>query len=147
MTIRGYLDDPTATIVATVTINGTAVEVAGIVERDGLFWLENVPLSPGENQVTLTLANAAGFMSTETLTLTRSAETLTVNNVTQSQPGQSLAATVSGSISAAGYSVWVNGVKATMNGDGTWSAANVPLNDGGMTTVHAVAIPDTESVF
>ena len=40
--------------------------------------------------------------------------------------------TVSGPMSdSTDYTLWVNGTKATLNGDGTWSAANVYLPAGG----------------
>ena len=36
---------------------------------------------------------------------------------------------MTGTVSASGYDVYVNGVKATVSGDPTWSAPNVPLLD------------------
>jgi hypothetical protein len=38
---------------------------------------------------------------------------------------------LTGTISDATYAVWVNGVKGTNNGDGTWGAQNVPVDNGG----------------
>jgi hypothetical protein len=38
---------------------------------------------------------------------------------------------LTGNISDATSAVWVNGVKGHNNGDGTWSANNVPVNKGG----------------
>ena len=55
-TLRGVLDDETAQITAlTVDANGVTNIVSGVVERSGTFWLEDLPLNPGTNLVTLFL--------------------------------------------------------------------------------------------
>jgi hypothetical protein len=41
---------------------------------------------------------------------------------------------LTGKISDAAYAVWVNGVKGTNNGNGTWSAGKVPTTPGGTAT-------------
>jgi len=77
-TIRGYLDDPTATIHAAITGSAGTAEADALVERDGLFWIENLPLSAGDNQVTLNARNAR-FTTTTMLTVTKSSVQITVN--------------------------------------------------------------------
>ena len=52
----GQLDDACATM----TVSGlTAEPVAGLVERNGRFWVEGLPLLPGANGLTLTATDAA----------------------------------------------------------------------------------------
>ena len=45
LTLRGLLDDPTATVSAQITDgNGVTSQADGLVERNGLLWVENLPL-------------------------------------------------------------------------------------------------------
>src|SRR6266704_70331 len=53
--------------------------------------------------------------------------------------------TVSGTISDGGHAVWVNGKKATMHDDHTWSASGVPVNQGGTATLHVRAIANSDN--
>jgi hypothetical protein len=46
---------------------------------------------------------------------------------------------LTGTISDPTYAVWVNGVKGHNNGNGTWSANNVPVNSGGTASFVATA--------
>ena len=46
--IRGGIDDETATLTARlVDANEVTNEVTGIVERNGMFWVEDLPLAAG----------------------------------------------------------------------------------------------------
>ncbi len=64
-TVRGWADDSTAIVSATITdTNGDVTTVGGVVDRTGDFWAENLPLSSGTNWLTLTVTNAAGLSST-----------------------------------------------------------------------------------
>ena len=50
---------------------------------------------------------------------------------------------VSGTISASGYKVWVNGIAVAMNGT-NWAAADVPVTPGemnGYEPTNAAAVP------
>jgi hypothetical protein len=54
--------------------------------------------------------------------------------------------TVTGTIDdSSDYTVWVNGVMATLNGDGTWTATNVFLPPGGTAVIQARAIPNSDN--
>jgi hypothetical protein len=141
-TLRGKVDDPTSSI--TVPVGTDPTVYTALVERDGLFWAENLPLHDGANDLTLTSADAAGNVATTALTVTKSDVTLTINNVPESDLWKSAIA-VNGTIDDANYTVWVNGVKATLGGDGTWSADNVPLNPEGTAIVQARAVPNTDN--
>ncbi|HEY1716920.1 MAG TPA: hypothetical protein VGH42_01345, partial [Verrucomicrobiae bacterium] len=46
---------------------------------------------------------------------------------------------VNGTVSDPSYSVWVNGVEATVDGGGNWGADNVPITDGGTACFDVVA--------
>src|SRR5208282_3191034 len=54
-------------------------------------------------------------------------------------------ATITGTIGDDSYVVTVNGVQATNDGYGGWTAYGVPINDGNMAVFNAVAsLPDSE---
>ena len=124
-TLRGRLDDPTATVAAQITDDaGNVNTVNGLVERNGLVWVEGLPLSPGTNTVNLAMTNASGYSSLTNLTVVHSDDVnLTMDNVPPEQLSTGLI-TVTGTIDSADFTVWVNGVMVTNlmdNGDGTWS--------------------------
>ncbi len=138
ITIKGQVDDPTASVnVSSVDTTGNTNIYAGRTGRDGVFWIENVPVGASSNVFALTATSAAGQSSTN-FTLTQSAISLIVN------PMQAGDTTASGTIGASGYTIWVNGIKATNNGDGTWSATIAPITVGGG-QVQVTAIPNTDN--
>jgi hypothetical protein len=144
-TLRGYVDDPTANIHATITAaDGTVTETDAEIERDGLFWVDDLPLTNGNSVVTLALTNAAGVGRSQSFTVTKSAIEFTISSMGNAEANDPVT-TVSGTIEASGYTVWVNGVKATNVSATSWTAAKVPLNVGGTKTVHAVAIPNSDN--
>jgi hypothetical protein len=142
-TLRGYIDDPTAIIHATITdANGAVTETDAEIERDGLFWVDNLPLTNGNSVVTLAIKNAAGVGRSQSFTVTKSSVQLIITSVDGiSEP----LTTVSGMIDATGYTVWVNGVKATNITSSSWTAQNVPVVAGGTATFQAVAISDSDN--
>ena len=144
-TLRGFIDDPTALVAAQiVSTNGETNVVAGLVERNGLVWVQGLPLTGGTNTLTLTMTDAAGNTATTNITVIQSAVTLTIDDLPEDQLNQP-AMTISGTMDASGYTVWVNGMQATDNGDGTWSVPNAPLNDGGTAVIQARAIPNSDN--
>jgi hypothetical protein len=141
-TLRGWTEDASAVVTASITdTNGDTNTVQGLVERTGVLWVYNLPLAEGTNVLTLSVTNSAGLSSETNITLVKSDMTLTLTNINGDLwlPDVS----VSGLISDASYSVWINGVQGTNNGDGTWSADNVPVSAGGVASfdMNAVA-PD-----
>ena len=71
--VRGRLNDETATVTAQVVDAGGNTNAAeGIVERNGMFWVENLPLTNGDNIVTVTATDAAGNVTTTNLTVSES---------------------------------------------------------------------------
>ena len=136
-TIQGAVDDPTATVtLTTVDASGNTNILNGRTGRDGIFWIENVPLNPGTNYFTVTLSNPMGDTTTN-FSLIQNNGNLSVNDV---QAGQT---NVTGSVNP-GYTVWVNGVQAINNGDGTWTAPIAPIGIGGG-LVQVTAIPNTDN--
>ena len=131
-TCRGVLDDPTATVTAQITdTNGNVNAVTGLVERNGNFWLEDLPLSGGANLLTIAVTNAAGLATVTNLTLGQGALALRMNPVAQAQLWQPTL-NVTGTVSDASCPVWVNGAAGVNNGDGTWYALNVTSSPGGV---------------
>ena len=148
-TLRGLLDDPTATVTARiVSPSGTTNTVAGLVELNGLLWVENLPLAVGTNSVSLTMTDAAGNVSTTNLNVIGDPINLTINTPPLTQLFGST--TVTGTIDSSNYTVWVNGVKSTnyaANGLGgwNWSVDNVPIPAGGTAVIQALAIPNSDN--
>ncbi|MGH7951300.1 MAG: hypothetical protein ACREFE_05200 [Limisphaerales bacterium] len=127
-TCRGWISDPTATVsTSLVFTNGDTNYFAGglytniysgEVERNGNFWLENLPITAGTNAFTIAVRDVVGNTSVTNINVAQSALTLTINPVSDTsqlwQPTVNLTGTISGST----YAVWVNGVKGHNNGDG-----------------------------
>ncbi len=131
-TLDGQLDDATETVSASITdTNGDTNVVSGLVERNGKFWVQNLPLNSGTNNLTLTVADAAGNITVTNISVVQSTFVLTMNPVSPDSDLWKSKVNLSGTISDATYAVWANGVKGTNNGDGTWSANNVPTTPGG----------------
>jgi hypothetical protein len=144
-TLRGFLDDFTAALTASIIDSSNNTNTGNaIVERDGNFWVENLPLGTGTNLVALTAMDAWGNVSTTNITVVKSDVSITIDPVPTEQLNEHFV-TVTGSISTSGYSIWVNGVKSTNNGDGTWTAQRVPLPAGGTAVVQARAIPNSDN--
>jgi len=130
-TLQAEVNDPTAAVQATISdAAGDTNTIQALVERDGTVLAQNLPLQDITNTVTLTASNAAGYVGQTTLTVYKSAVTVTLNPLSSSQLNQSFV-NVSGYISDSSYALTVNGVQATVNGDLTWTADNVPVNAGG----------------
>jgi hypothetical protein len=153
-TCRGWIDDPTATVAAQVvyTNGDTNVFVGGLytnvfsgaVERNGNFWIENLPINAGTNAFTITVTDAVGNTSVTNISVVQSALALTVNPVTPDSQLWQATVNLTGTIFDPTYAVWVNGVKGHNNGNGTWSANNVPVNSGGTASFTATASAPTE---
>ena len=134
--IRGQLSDPSASVRATIPTATGVTDVAGQVERNGAFWIDDLVLASGSAQVTVTATSAFGASSTSVITVTRGALSLAVAPAAISTAVRDRGVgTVAGSLSAPGYEVWVNGVQATVGPDGAggyvWSASGVTAGTDG----------------
>jgi hypothetical protein len=146
-TLRGSLDDFTASLTAQiVNSSGGTNTVQGLVERNGLYWVENVPLLAGTNYVTLTAMDAAGNISTTNLMISLSAG-LTIDDFASELGGdpRNVVPVVTGTVALTNYTLWVNGVQATQDGQGNWEADSVPVGPGGTAVVETRAIPNSDN--
>jgi hypothetical protein len=130
-TVRGWTDDSSAQVLAQIVdTNGDTNVVNGEVERSGVFWLENLPLAEGTNALTLWITNSAGLLSMTNFSVVKNDMTLVLTNIADDLWLPTVH--VSGLISDSSAPIWVNGVRGTNNGDGTWNAANVPVSTSGV---------------
>jgi glucodextranase-like protein len=128
-TCRGTVDDATASMSATMVDGlGNTTTVGVPVERNGKFWAENIPITSGDNHLTIGATDVAGNRRSGTITVTKSAVALTIDPISDDLWQSTVR--VSGTVGDSSYTVSVNGVQATVNDDGTWSADDVPVNDG-----------------
>jgi len=137
-TWRGQVSDPTAQVVAQiVNTNGMTNTVSGRVGRDGDFWIDSMPLSGGVNNLSLIVTDAAGNTSVKNIPVMQSSLVLTITSA-------GLGQAVAGTISDTNYTIWVNGIMATNNMDGTWIAPNPHLTLD-TPTVQVRAIPNWDN--
>jgi hypothetical protein len=136
--LRGQLDDPTATITVSELTN---TPVQAVVERNGQFWVQSLPVPATTNTFMIIATNAASNVSTQILTVIRSPVNITIDPPSTSDLASSYLSSVTGTVSDNQHSLWVNGVRATVNSDRTWQAVMVPLNTGGTVILQARAIP------
>ncbi|MGA9040204.1 MAG: hypothetical protein WB421_06690, partial [Terriglobales bacterium] len=144
-TLRGTMSDETGTVMAQIVDgDGDTNSVTGTVERNGMFWAEDLPLGDGDNTVTLTATDAAGNVTTTNLTVYESDGALTIDSTPTGAALYQAVGTVYGTVGDAGWSVTVNGVGAEVDEDGNWEADNVPIAGQGTATFDAVATPPAE---
>ena len=140
-TLDGFLDDPTATVtVSLLDANGDTQTLTATIERDGRFWAENLPLRPGTNLLALSATDVWGNSATTNLTVVRSQLQLSMFDVSPDELFQQ-ASSVGGIVADPGCTIYVNGMPGRNNGDGTWSADNVPVTPGGTATFTVITYP------
>jgi len=127
--MSGQLDDPSTTVIATVVTNGVTNIVVGLTGSDIGFWVHDVPLVAGTNQITLNAVDYFGNTSTTNLTLIRSPVDVQVYSFDGT--------TVIGGISDTNYTVRVNGIQATMDGNAWTATVDVDLRRGGALEITA----------
>ena len=137
-TVQGRLDDDTATASLQYTDTyGMVQTVAGLVERGGNLWFENVPLLAGTNEFSITATDAAGNSSMTNLEVIQSSALLTINAPSADDMNYAVA-TIYGMVDDPDALITVNGVTAGNYG-GYWEADNVPLPPGGTVVLTATA--------
>jgi hypothetical protein len=115
-----------------------------MVERDNMFWVDNVPLN-GTNQISIEATDAAGNVTTTNITVKASSLALTIDTLPGGEELYWAGGSVSGTVGDPTATVSINGtnavVEATANGEGSynWSAEEVPLVGLGTSTFDAVA--------
>ena len=142
VTIRGQVADATVMVsTSIINTNGVTNLITGVVERSGRFWLDNLPLQSGTNTLAVTVADVVGNVTTTNLVLVQDAMTLTMNSVTDTSELWQPFISVNGAVSDLAATIYVNGIQGTNYGDGTWSADNVPVTDGGVAIFDLKAVP------
>ena len=140
-TLRARVSDETAGVVASVTgTNGVTQDYSGQVERNGAVWIQNMALTLGTNQVAVTATDTLGNNFTTNIAVIRSGVVVTIDELQAWQLNQPRV-TMTGTVSDSSYSVWANGIQASVTGGGVWTALNVPVPPGGMAAFTVVAIP------
>lgn len=128
-TIDLLVEDLTVKVIASA--NGQTAE--GRVMRNGHVRGLTLALASGTNRVTVTATDAAGNVTTTNINVLRSSVKLSMIPLNRDQLNKS-SVTVTGKVSDATTTLYVNGVKATVGGDGTWVAIGVPVSPVGMAT-------------
>jgi len=140
--IRGQISDETASVTARqVDAGGNTNDTPGLVERNGMFWVENLALADGTNVVTLLARDAAGNLSSTNLQVVKSSVIVTITSMPEGEELNQPFGTVYGTVSDPSYNVFVNGVAAVVDASGYWLAENVPIPGFGTATFDVIAIP------
>jgi hypothetical protein len=131
-TLHAHVDDALDYVTAAIVDSGGDTNTVAVsAQRNGNVWASGLPLAAGTNILTVTAVNPAGNSVTTNLTLVQSAVTVTMDALPDYELNWS-SVYVTGEISSTNYSLTVNGVQATINADGTWSADSVPVSGVGM---------------
>ncbi|HEX3856077.1 MAG TPA: hypothetical protein VHY30_02135 [Verrucomicrobiae bacterium] len=145
VTMRGTMSDETGTVAAQVVNgDGTTNMINGMVERNHMFWLENVPLN-GTNQISVQAVDAAGNVTVTNFIVETNSLTLTIDSTPGGHDLYQPSGSVGGTVSYPSATVTVNGTTATVdaeaNDDGTydWTADDAPIYGQGTATFDAVA--------
>jgi hypothetical protein len=142
ISIQGYSDDFTIKIVGIIlTPRGEVIRQYGEVERNGRYWIDNVPLLEGRTYVTLIANNAAGYTTITNFSFRKSRYDLTIKSPPADELWR-LKVTLTGTSSydRSNYTIVANGVKATVDASGNWKAENVPVPEGGVAIFNVKAI-------
>ena len=139
LTLHGQVDDPAALLSVEITTPTSEILTVPLaVLAKGGFTSDELKLDAGTSSVKVTARNANGLSSSTTFSVTVSTVVLNASSPPANMADPTV--TVSGTVSAASYNVWVNGMPATVNG-GNWTVANV-ANPGGDNPVFNIrAIP------
>ena len=145
-TMDGISDDPTAHIVALVVKpDGEALQKDAEIERNGRYWVDNLPLSEGRTYITLIAKNAAGYTTVTNLAVRKSHYQLAMDPVVPASRLWMPRLTITGTASLiyTNYVITVNGAKAVMDSSGRWKADNVPVTAGGVASFTMKAVPNS----
>jgi hypothetical protein len=143
-TLLGWVDDIAASAGLTISSPGGATNFfAGAIERTGRLWFQGIPLSTGTNWLTLSAMDPWGNIVNTNWTVIRSDLNLAVTGIPTSDL-HSTTVSVSGTLTNAGYTLWVNGVQAGIT-NGNWQADNVPVGAGATAMFAVTAYPPGEN--
>ncbi len=77
----------------------------GLVERNGMFWVEGLPLSAGTSSIELTATDAAGNVNTTNFTVVQSSVTVTMDSTPSGSDLYKPTGSVRGAVSDSGNAV------------------------------------------
>jgi hypothetical protein len=138
-TARGSVDDYTATLKGIMVGGGRTNEVEGMVERNGMFWVEAIPLLAATNVLTFVATDVAGNTARTNLTLIKSELELVIETTPTGTNLYQSYGLVTGRVSP-GYEVYVNGTKAVVEPNGHWRAEKTPIYGMGTATFDVSAV-------
>jgi RHS repeat-associated protein len=131
VTVTGRVDEPH---LEAVTVAG----IAAVVDAEGAFSVDGVPLAEGPNEITATASDTFGHVAVSEpvlYVLDTQAPAVTISSPQEGEVVESLAVTITGTAADPNLdTVTVNGVAATVGEDGSFTAS-VPLADGANTLV------------
>jgi hypothetical protein len=139
-TARGSIDDYTATLKGIISGGGQTNEIMGLVERNGTFWVENIPILAETNELNLIATDAAGNSSKTNLTIYKSDVELVIESTPTGDDLYKPSGIVTGRVTP-GYEVYVNGAKAVVDPNGHWRVEKTPIYGMGTATFDATAVP------
>jgi hypothetical protein len=131
-TLEAQIDDYTASVEIMIQDSNNHVFITNaIVEMSGKVWGNHLPIWHGTNEVNLIVTDATGNISTNTISVSRGAFTVTMQPLRPDQLNKQWV-DVRGTISDTNCIVEVNGVKGTTHADGTWDALHVLVSPAGV---------------
>jgi hypothetical protein len=131
-TLQAQIADPTTTIHVSVSRQSAPpLEFDdAIVEHSGLVIVKDLPLEDGTNVISVVAKDAASNASITNLNIYGSPVKITLRPISLEQLNQQFV-TVSGMISDASLTVWVNGQQADVSTNGQWKADRVTFAQTG----------------
>jgi hypothetical protein len=143
-TLKAKVNDETASVRATIENDaGQSYPRDAIVERNGLVWVKNLPLSRGTNYLSVIATDAAGNSTSTNIDVFESKVVITLEPL----PGDQLnkpRVKVHGTVSDPTCHVQVNGVDAVVQTNGIWFATNVPVSPTGTAEFNIQAFSNTD---
>jgi hypothetical protein len=139
-TARGTLDDYTASMKGVISGGGQTNEIEGLVERNGTFWVENIPVLAETNLLTLISTDAAGNASQANLVIYKGGAGLVIESTPKGDDLWKPFGVVTGRVNP-NYEVYVNGAKAEVSPDGHWRVEKAPIYGTGTATFDVTAVP------
>jgi hypothetical protein len=133
-TVRGHTDAPGVKIQAQIVGDGKMTERTGVTGRNGEVWVDDVPLLGQTNLLTLIATDDAGNIAKAQVTIFRNDFEIKIDPYDKNLL-RNPTIRLTGTISEENYSVFVNGVRAKVEGK-KWIAENVPVSGGGEATFH-----------
>ena len=130
-TLHGKIDDVTTTVQAKIAnAKGLTQSRDAIVEQNEQIWVKDLPISEGTNHLSVIATDAAGNITCTNINIIRSKVTVTMEPLAGNQLNKPRV-NVHGTVTNPNVGVQVNGIDATVQTNGTWSADNVPVSPTG----------------